>query len=342
MAKRILVLGGGRQGRVIAEDLGKDHDVTVADSRPLTGISGVKTLVADLSHFDELCFHMASYDLIVGALPAALGYEAAQAAIAAQRSYVDIAFYEEDAADLHDKAKAAGVAIMPDCGLAPGISNLVIGRAMAQNPEVERIDIYVGGVAADKTRPFGYVISWSVPDLLEEYVRPARIRQNGETVSVPVFSGMEQLDIEGVGTMEAFYTDGLRSLLDIKGPKTLNEKTLRWPGHVDAIKPLLEKGSFIEEISAQCSEGEDFVVLFIRVDGEEVVMTAQAKDGLSAMSRTTALTCAAFARLVAAGGVKEVGVVPPEIVGRNAEAYGNILDQLKGHGILLNPERPFI
>lgn len=342
MTKKILVLGGGRQGRVIAEDLAKDHSVTVADSRELTDIEGVKTIVTDLSHFDELCFHMASYDLVVGALPAALGYQAAQAAIAAQRSYVDIAFYEEDAAELHDQAKAAGVAIMPDCGLAPGISNLVIGRAMAQKPDTESIDIYVGGVAADKSRPFGYVISWSVPDLLEEYTRPARIRQNGETVSVPVFSGMEQLDIEGVGTMEAFYTDGLRSLLDIKGPKTLNEKTLRWPGHVEAIQPLLEKGNFIEEISAQCSEGEDFVVLFLRVDGEEVVMTAHAKDGLSAMSRTTALTCAAFARLVAAGGVKEVGVVPPEIVGRDADAYCNILDQLKGHGILLNPERPFV
>jgi lysine 6-dehydrogenase len=339
---RILVLGGGRQGRVIAADLALDQDVTVADQRALACSSGVKTAVADLSDFETVAKLMEGYDMVVGALPARLGFQAARAAISARKSYVDIAFYEQDAVDLHDQARAAGIAIMPDCGLAPGISNLVIGRGLAKYPETEGIDIYVGGVAADKTRPYGYVVSWSVPDLLEEYIRPARIRQNGETVTVPVFSGMEELDIEGVGRMEAFYTDGLRSLLSLEGPTTLNEKTLRWPGHVEAIKPLLAGGTFIEEIADKCSQGEDLVVLVIKIDEEQVVMTARARDGLSAMARTTALTCAAFARLVASGAVKEVGVVPPELVGRDIKAYSNILDQLAGHGILLSPERPFL
>src|SRR5437899_1427719 len=148
---RILVLGGGRQGRVIASDLTRHAEVSVADVRPVA-LAGVKWIEADLSSRDALVRAIRDHDLAVGALPSKLGYRAAQAAIEAKRSYVDIAFYAEDPAPLHREAQKAGVAILPDCGLAPGISNLIVGQALARG-KPDELHIQVGGVAADPKRP---------------------------------------------------------------------------------------------------------------------------------------------------------------------------------------------
>lgn len=335
MAK-ILVLGGGRQGRVIAGDLAKHETVTVADVRKVD-VPGATCVEADLADANALVKLIAAHDLAVGALPSKLGYQAARAAIEAKRSYVDIAFYAEDPAPLHRDAQKAGVAILPDCGLAPGISNLLVGRALAQGTPDE-IHIQVGGVAADPKRPYGYVITWSVEDLLEEYTRPARIVRGGKAVTVPVFSELARVKVEGVGELESFLTDGLRTLLDC-GVKEMTEKTMRWPGHVEAIQPLLKQGTLVPEFREKCSQGDDLVVLLIDIvrgkNRESIRMVDRARGGLSAMARTTALTCATFARWAAQGKILETGVVPPEIVGRDERATTFILEGLKSHGIEL-------
>src|SRR5207253_3544278 len=150
---RIIILGGGRQGRIIANDLAGDHDVTVADVAAVN-LPGVRSMQRDLSRPLELVGTLREYDVVVGALPARLGFVAAQAAVMAKRHYVDLSFYIEDPAQLHRAAQAAGVAIMPDCGLAPGLSNLIAGRALAtRNPQ--EISIYGGGFAADPKKPHG-------------------------------------------------------------------------------------------------------------------------------------------------------------------------------------------
>lgn len=332
--KKIVVLGGGRQGRVIAADLAKHAKVSVADVRRVD-VPGATPIEADLSDPEALVRVIREHDLAVGALPSKLGYAAARAAVDARRNYVDIAFYAEDPAPLHRDAKKAGVAVMPDCGLAPGISNLVVGRALARGTPDE-IHIQVGGVAADPTRPYGYVVTWSLDDLLEEYTRPARIVRGGKVVTLPVFSENVRIQVDGVGEMESFLTDGLRTLLDC-GVREMTEKTLRWPGHVDAIRPLVAKGRLVEELRAKCSEGDDLVVLLIDVvrggKREEVRLVDRAQGGLTAMARTTALTCAAFARWAADGGVRETGVVPPERIGRDEKSVRFVLDALAAHGM---------
>jgi len=336
---KIVVLGGGRQGRVVANELAADHQVTVADINR-SDVPGAKAVVVDLSDPRAVEKLLAEHEMGVGALPARLGFMATQAAIRAKRNYVDLAFYPEDAYSLDAAAKKAGVSILPDCGLAPGLSNLVAGRAVAQEKR-SAIHIQVGGVAADRTRPYGYVISWSVEDLMDEYRRPARIVRGGKVVTEPALSGLEQIMIEGVGTMEAFYTDGLRTLLNLDVAE-MSEKTMRWPGHMEAVRPLVTSGRLVAELRSKCVEGDDLVVFRMQVDKEVVTMVDRPKDGTSAMSRTTALSCAAFARWLATGKVKQTGVIAPEHLGADPEAYEFILGSIGKHDIVMNPRYPFL
>ncbi len=253
---RILVLGGGAQGRVIAGDLARrlaGARVTVADVRDprLPALPNLAWREADCAEPGAVARLMREHDFAVGALPSRLGFAAMRAAIEAGRDLVDVSFCGEDALTLDAEARAAGVAIVPDAGLAPGISNLGAGEAYARRGPPRELLVMVGGVAQDRGRPYGYVVTWSLEDLNEEYVRPARIVRGGRQVGVPVFSGLERVSVEGVGEMEAFYSDGLRSLMDtLPGVSEMGEKTLRWPGHVEAVKPLVAEGRLVGELRA--------------------------------------------------------------------------------------------
>jgi len=225
--------------------------------------------------------------------------------------------------------------------LAPGISNLVAGRAAAAAPR-QNIDIRVGGISEDPARPFGIIVTWSVADLVDEYIRPTRYVEKGEVVTVSALTGVEQIHVDGVGDLEAFFTDGLRTLLELDGVTNMTEKTMRWPGHLDQIAPYLVNGTLGDEIRRSCRDGRDLVVMVIDVDDTRVSLVARATDSMSAMARTTALTTAAFARWVAKGKLKGVGVIPPEKIGADPEAFRFILEDLAKQGIHLSPPLPFI
>jgi saccharopine dehydrogenase-like NADP-dependent oxidoreductase len=349
---RILVLGGGAQGRVIAGDLATAlprAQITVADLRHTTPAEAgnLKTLEADLSDRATVVRLLGECDLAVGALPSRYGYATMQAAIEAGRTLVDVSFSAEDPLALDDDARRTGVSILPDCGLAPGISNLVIGRAVAERAVPDEITIYVGGVAQDPSRPYGYVVTWSVDDLLEEYVRPARIVKDGAPVEVPVFSGYERLKVDGLGVdgrdqLEAFYSDGLRTLLyTVPGVRSMGEKTLRWPGHADAIRPLVAAGTFVSTIRERCTEqpAHDLVVLLIRFawggrwERVSLIDRYDPATGLTAMSRTTALTTSVCAQMVAEGLKPAPGVQPLEKVGRDPRAFEFVRERLAARGV---------
>jgi saccharopine dehydrogenase-like NADP-dependent oxidoreductase len=343
----ILVLGGGAQGRVIATDIATrlpQARVTVADVRdpklrPLPNLSWAE---ADCSSPATVVRLMAQHDFAVGALPSRYGFAAMKAAIEAKRNLVDVSFCAEDALDLDAAARAAGVTIIPDAGLAPGISNLVAGEAYARRGAPRELVIMVGGVAQDRSQPYGYCVTWSLDDLTEEYVRPARIVQGGRQVAVPVFSGMEDVEVPGVGGMVAFYSDGLRSLMDtLPGVPEMGEKTLRWPGHVEAVKPLVAAGRLADELRARCTLDPplDLVVLLVRMrwaDGGEEVTLVDRYDpasGLTAMARTTAFTTAVTAQMVAGGLVPPAGVQPLEKVAKDPRAYRAMIAGLEAHGV---------
>lgn len=345
---KILVLGGGQQGRVMASDLARSLPaarVVVGDLRAprLPDLPNLSWEEMDLSDPSLLVRRMAETDLSVGALPSVLGYSVMEAAVEARRPLVDVSFCAEDPLRLDAAAQAAGIAIVPDAGLAPGLSHLVCGHAASRGP-VDALTLYVGGVAQDRDRPYGYVVTWSLPDLLEEYVRPARIVRGGAAVTLPVFSELETLAVDGVGEMEAFLSDGLRTLIDtLPQVANLEEKTLRWPGHVAAVRPLVAAGTFLDTFRARCvvDDPQDLVALVVRVRrGDKTsVMTmtdrADPATGLTAMARTTALTTSVTAQLVARGGLRKNGVLPLERVGADPEAYAFFERELGARGVHL-------
>jgi lysine 6-dehydrogenase len=332
---RILVLGGGRQGSAIAAGLARSFDVTVADARRVQ-VRGAKARVLDLDgrHLDRI---LAGYDLIVGALPSRLGFGAAQAAVEARRPMVDLSFFAEDPFRLDRAARRAGVVFVPDAGLSPGLSNLIVGHLAGPRPR--RVDIRVGGIAASRAQD--YLVTWSLDDLLEEYTRPARIRRAGRLRTVPALSGIEPVPVRGVGVLEAFFSDGLRTLLRTVPARDMTEKTLRWPGHAARMQALRDLGFFARPevtlpiLARTWSRGpsKDLVVLDVVVDGRRATLVDRGRGGLTAMTRTTALTCAAVAELAARGGLHGRGVVTMEALGADPATYSWLRRRLRASGI---------
>jgi lysine 6-dehydrogenase len=320
---KILVLGGGRQGSVIAADLARSFDVTVADARPVR-VNGARSIVRDLGAGD-LDRLLARFDLVVGALPSRFGFAAAQAAMEARRPMVDVSFFAEDPFRLDRAARRAGVAFVPDAGLSPGLSNLILGHIAGPKPR--RVEIRVGGIAARREQD--YVVTWSLDDLIEEYTRPARIKKNGRVTVVPALSGVDTVRVPGVGTLEAFFSDGLRTLLKTMPARDMFEKTLRWPGHAVRMQALADLGFFrrpelvlpVFETAWVRPNPNDLVVLDVVVDGRRATLVEKRRGGLTAMTRTTALTCAAVAELAAQGGLRASGVLPLEILGADPSIY---------------------
>ena len=270
-----------------------------------------------------------------------------QAAIDAKRPLVDVSFSAEDPMALDSAAARAGVAIVPDCGLAPGLSHLLVGDLTGRHGTPVELEILVGGVAQDRLRPYGYVVTWSLDDLLEEYTRPARYVKQGKLVEEPVLERVETTEIPGVGTMEAFVSDGLRTLLSTAwGVPDMAEKTLRWPGHVAAIKPLVAQKRLKQELSEKCTfePRADLVALAVRARwadgkrGERVLVDRyDPATNRTAMARTTAFTTSVTAQWVAdrlAGGGKIAGGVRPlELVAREKGAVDFVLERMAQRGV---------
>lgn len=338
---KILVLGGGAQGRVIAGDLARSRPadrVSVADlRRPETAADDVAWIEADLSSADAIARLLREHDLGVGALPSHLGFGAMRAAIAAGRPLVDVSFSAENPLALDAEARAAGVTIAPDCGLAPGLSHLFAGHLAGRHGTPREIVIRVGGVAEDPAAPYGYCVTWSLDDLMEEYTRPARIVRDGAPATIPVFAGHEEVEVKGVGTMEAFASDGLRTIIEtMPGVRDMVEKTLRWPGHVAAIRSLLETGRLRDALERRCrlDPPRDLVALVVRCSWnghtEERTMSCRYDPvtGLTAMARTTAFTASVVAQLAAEGGLGPPGVRPLERVGQDERAFAFIAGEM--------------
>jgi len=346
---KIVVLGGGAQGKVIAADLARslgDSTVTVADVREpvLPALPNLSWVEADASDKSALARLIAGYDLAVGALPSRFGFGAMEAAIDAKRNLVDVSFAAQDPLTLDAQAKQAGVTIAPDCGLAPGLSHLLAGDLYKRRGAPEMLEILVGGVAQDPSRPYGYVVTWSLDDLLEEYTRAARIVRDGKPIELPVFSETRPEQVAGVGAMEAFLSDGLRTLIQtLPNVARMEEKTLRWPGHVAAIRPLLASGRFLEEFRAECvaDPPADLVALVVRArwqDGTAQTITMvdryDPKTGLTAMARTTAFTTSVMAQLAASGGMPSSGVLPPEVIAmQNPDAVSFVIGKMAERGV---------
>ena len=368
---RLIILGAGLVGAPMAKDLAGETglEITVADARKealegLKSVSAVHTVLMDLGQKGSLPDLLEGYDFVINALPGFMGFRVLREIIEAGKDVVDISFHPENPLKLHDLAVRKNVTAVVDCGVAPGMSNLLVGFADAAMDRTDRVRIYVGGLPQIREWPFSYKAVFSVTDVLEEYIRPARFRQNGVFVTEPALTGSEYIDFLGIGTLEAFNTDGLRTLADtIKAPDMI-EKTLRYPGHIDKIRVLREAGFFSKEemdvagvrvrpfdVAAsifsrtwRMKEGErDLTVMKILVDGEkggrkmthmfEMTDRFDESTGIHSMARTTGYSATAAVRMVLAGLYSRKGVSPPEFVGRYQECVDFMLAELEKRGL---------
>lgn len=372
----VIVLGAGRVGAAMARDLAGDEslDVTAADASAdalhrlaEAGSEGaVRTVTADLGDPDALARILDGYDLAVGAVPGPMGFEVVRRVLDAGVDLVDISFFEEDAFELHEAARAAGRVAVVDAGVAPGLSNLILGHWERRLDRVDRFECLVGGLPADPAPPWEYKAPFSPIDVIAEYTRPARVRRDGRAVTLPALSDVEPVEFPEVGTVEAFNTDGLRTLLRTSQVPDLVEKTLRWPGHADRMRPLRDSGFFSEtpvdlggrqvvplELSARLLEaawsygpGEaDLTVMRVIVEGADAEGSIRhtytlldrydAETDTSSMARTTGYTATGLVRYVLAGHYREPGISPPELVGATDGALDFVLAHLQERGVTL-------
>ena len=361
MSKRIITLGGGMVGSAIARDLKEQkYSVTVADRdeslKARLAPFGIDYLNLDFSNNNAVTDAVKNFDLVIGAVPGFMGFDILKTVLEAGKNMVDISFIPEDSRDLTQLAEKNKVTAITDAGVAPGLSNLLFGRALFEYDELHSANCYVGGLPQNPHPPWWYKSVFSPNDVIEEYTRPARFVVNGKMVTMPAMTDMEQIEFEGVGTLDAFNSDGLRSLLDMPIPNMV-EKTLRYPGHIQKIVEMQGNGLFEPEKIKQTAESlfkewapdkEDFDQTIMRLefigkkDGEKITEIYNLLDyfdeqkNITSMARTTGYTCAAVANIILSGDFKKNGVFTLENFGRETKLVDNILHYLSERNIQFN------
>ncbi len=357
----------------MALDLAQDDDmeVTVVDidgtrlERIREKDSRVSTVRADLSDPAVVTSRAAGSDMVVSAVPGFMGFETLKTVIEAGKNVVDIAFFPEDPFRLDELARRRGVVAVVDCGVAPGMSNVLVGHVDRLLDRTESVVIYVGGLPEIREWPWEYKAPFSPIDVIEEYVRPARYVENGHLVVRPALSDPEFISFPELGTLEAFNTDGLRTLATTIEAPNLKEKTLRYPGHIEKMAVLREAGFFDPSpidiggcavspmaLTARLlfpkwklEPGDvDITIMRIVVEGEkdgerkrytyDLFDRYDAETGVHSMARTTGYTATVAVRLLRAGLYETPGIIPPEFLGRDDRCFEFLLDGLRSRGIV--------
>ena len=363
---KIIVLGAGMVGSAMAIDMATKHEVTLADINPEV-LNKVKrkcqTLTVqplDVTNTAALQKAVRPYDLVICAVPGFLGFETMKTIIRAKKNVVDISFFPENSLLLDGLAKENKVTAIVDCGVAPGMGNIILGYHNEQM-KVTGFECLVGGLPKVKKWPFGYKAPFSPIDVIEEYTRPARYVEHGQLVVREPLTDCEHVTFDKVGTLESFNSDGLRTLIDtMPHIPNMKEKTLRYPGHVEYIKVLKESGFFSTrpvtvaglaisplEFTSKIlfnewrlgETEEEMTVMRVTVTGEHKKVVYHLYDEYdpetqtSSMARTTGYTATAVANLFLEGLFNEKGVFPPELVGKNEACYHYILSYLEVRNI---------
>lgn len=367
MPYQITVLGAGLVGRAMIRDLAADRhmqvravDVSKQALQAVSRLSHVSCVVADLTDRDALAAAISDADLVLCAVPGWMGFKTLRTILEEGKHVVDISFFPEDPRSLESLATKQQVVAITDCGVAPGLCNIQAGFVKARSSGIRSYLCYVGGLPRQRVLPWEYKAVFSPADVIEEYVRPARYVEGGTLITRKALTDIEHIDFEGVGTLEAFNTDGLRSLIHTLGAPDMKEKTLRYPGHADLMRTFRDAGFFddtpirlgqhevrpLELTSALLFEQwklqpgqEDFTVMRVDMEAEEkdgilrhrfeLFDTYDLASGVHSMARTTGYTATSVARLVLSGAYTRPGISPPEWVGESEGCYELLLKDLE-------------
>ena len=369
--KKIIILGAGMVGSAMALDLAKKHLVTVADLNAPTleklkqRNNKIETLELNVKNKALLTSAIAPYELVLCAVPGFMGFETLKNILEMGKNVVDISFFPENALELDGLAKQKKITAIVDCGVAPGMGNIILGY---HNEKMKLTDFecLVGGLPKVKKWPFNYKAPFSPVDVIEEYTRPARYVENGNIVVKPAMSDVEHIEMQNLGTLEAFNSDGLRSII-FTMPHIPNkkEKTLRYPGHIEKITALRDSGFFSTEpikingvdikpldftskiLFNEWKLGEtesEITVMRITLRGTESGVLKQIEYHLhdeyhsatktSSMARTTGYTATAAVNLILEGQFNEQGVFPPELVGKHESCFNYFINYLKERNVM--------
>jgi len=382
---RVIVLGVGMVGRAMALDLARRHEVLACDrsrdalarlsreAEAQDAFGRLSTREIDAADGEAVGAAVRGFDLAVTAVPGRLGFGTLRAVIATGTPVADISFGPEDALELDALAREHGSCAIVDIGVAPGLDSVILGH-YDQMWDLSEFECLVGGLPQEPSGPWRYKAPFSPADVVEEYVRPARQMEDGRIVTRPALSEPELVEIPGVGTLEAFNTDGLRSILSTMSHiPNMREKTLRWPGHRELALALRESGLLSEDpISVMDAAGEmvqivprevtskllfeqwalrpgepEFTAMRVTLRGvdrrtgtdrEAVYQLLDRTDpatGTSSMARATGYTCTAAAELILSRTFDAPGVHPGERLGAVPGVLNQVLAHLDERGVRL-------
>jgi lysine 6-dehydrogenase len=357
---KMLVLGAGLQGCACAYDLLQQPavgQVTLADLRPDTlppFLSGdwkgrlrqVRLDVTDLAAVQET---MRGHAAVMSAIPYYYNGPMARAAVEVGCHFSDLGGNTEivfEQKKLHEQALAKGVSVIPDCGLAPGMVNILAAEGIRRLDRAEQVRIYVGGLPQSPEPPLNYQIVYSLEGALDYYTTPSWVLRGAKPLQVDARSEGEPVDFPApVGTLEAFHTGGGISTLPFayEGKVDVMEyKTLRYPGHVAIMRPIRELGLlglkplevkgqtvvprdvFIAAVHPRLykPQGRDLVALQVQVSGQQggraqtlrfrLIDYYDAEHGISAMMRTTGYSLSVTGQMQADARIAEKGVHTPD------------------------------
>lgn len=357
---KVGVLGAGLMGKEAARDLVwsdgvtevglADIDVTRAeqvcrqlDSNKLTAYK------VNAAFKNELAQFMGKYDVIINALFYTFNEIVAKTAIELGVHCVDLGGHIGHITDkvllLDEDAKEKNVTIIPDLGVAPGMINILSGYGASKLDELEELKLYVGGIPLYPEGPLEYNQVFSMEGVFDHYTDPSFIIRNGMKQEIPSLSEVERIYFEKFGPLEAFHTSGGTSTLAHSFPnlKTLEYKTIRYPGHAEKFKLLVDlnltKKDYTVEVDGkqisprdvllkvldpivELGDKDDAVLLRVFVSGNkdgmkttyvyEMVTYKDKKRNITAMARATATTISIVAQMIGAGTIQKRGVYPPE------------------------------
>ncbi len=351
-----LVIGGGRMGHAVAFDLaGHGAAVTVLDADPgcpAARLGDAASFIAgDATDASAVTREMTRHDVAVSALPYDFNYRLAEMAVDAGVHFCDLggntAMVTRELS-LHRAAVKAGVTVIPDCGLSPGLTS-VVGGYLVEETGARELHIRVGGLPQQPQPPLRYALVFSVHGLINEYVGEARVLQDGRVATVEPLSGLESITFDGYPELEAFYTAGGTSTLPdtyAGRVETLDDKSIRYPGHRDKMQLLRDLGfldgdarAVTEQVLQRALDSDvpDVVLARLTATGD-TEMTVELRDsfddetGLTAMMRTTGFPTAIAAQMLASGDAAGPGCLPPER-GIPAEPF---IERLRRRGIQID------
>jgi lysine 6-dehydrogenase len=363
---KTLIMGLGRQGFRILELMLEDgfESITVYD-RSSKVIEQAQAQFGNRIHIlersplgqDSPEVVLSSFDLLIDALPSVWSYPLLQAAVKAGIRAVSVSFLEEDFMILDADAKENGALIVPDCGAAPGFSHLMAGYSVCKMGGASRVVMKLGAIPKSPVPPFYHSLTWSVEDLMEEYVRPAKVRKNGQVATEDPFESVQEEEINGM-KLQSFVSDGARSFLtSYPDVPEMEERTLRWHGHMEFMATIRDGGflshdpvhlestavipiDFLAKVLEKefgNLERDDMFIMEITVEsagGSHVHfynMPYNSENDVFGLVNSVAVTAAETAAMIRDGVIRETGVKPLELLATET-VFARMADAHRFHG----------